>query len=88
MLEEKKKEIDYMIKNLKDGDHINKSTAQLANNVGCALHHLGVSMGKFHWHQGYQKEIDVYSEALRLKHASKCSETLLAETLLAMSVCY
>ncbi len=86
-LDERKKEIDLEVKrkqsNENGTDH--QLNLQLAHDIGCALHHLGLSMGKSGW---YQREIDVYSEALRLKLLSGCSNALVAETTLSMSICY
>lgn len=83
LLEEKKKEVDVQMKSVTSENQVDDATLQSAHEIGCSLHLLGVSLGKV---KSYQKEIDVYSEALRLKYASKCSEISIAETLLAMSV--
>jgi hypothetical protein len=85
MLEERKKEIGITIKNHVNKHEMNLSTKNAASDVGCALHHLGVSIGELGM---YQKEIDVYSEALRLKLVSECEKSTVAETLLCMSTCY
>ncbi len=85
MLEEKKKEIDVQMKSLTCENQVDDAILQSAHEIGCSLHLLGISLGKL---KSYQKEIDVYSEALRLKNASKCSDISIAETLFAMSLCH
>ncbi len=86
ILEERKKVVDDMLMRSRG---ISPEEAEVykneARDIGNAMHQLGVSFGKEGLHQ---KEIDVYSEALRLKEASSCPENEIADTLLSMSVCY
>lgn len=86
VLEEMKKDVGDMLKKssiMSEDDTF--SSKRRAFDIGSAMHQLGRSFGQA---ECYQKEIDVYSEALRLKTVSGCPESQLINTLLSMSVCY
>ena len=86
ILELKKKDVGDQLKksNIMNQDDV-YSCKRRALDIGSAMHKLGHSFGQTGL---YQKEIDIYSEAVRLKTVSGCPESQVVNTLLSMSVCY
>jgi len=86
ILHEKKQELDRPMKQ-ENPDILSKDFKEQVNNLGIALHYLGLAYGEA---GDFKKELDLLVEALRLKRVSseKNKTESIADTISRMGLCY